>query len=104
MIAETMVAERMIVEGISRILRGAVTIALALSIVFPVLCSGQTSTPGLSNAPVLSNPRAPSDDPRVGLKGGLYDAGEASFGMQRLATLPKPPGFAPGEATAPPTP
>src|SRR5205085_12550098 len=37
-----------------------------------------------------------------GLKGGLYDAGEAAFGMQRLATLPKPAGFAPGDpATTP---
>jgi hypothetical protein len=35
----------------------------------------------------------------VGLKGGLHDAGEAASGMQRLATLPKPPGFAPGEGT-----
>ena len=39
------------------------------------------------------NPRASSDDPRVGLKAGLYDAGEAAFGMERLASLPKPPGF-----------
>jgi hypothetical protein len=42
---------------------------------------------------VYSNPRASSDDPRVGLKGGLYDAAEAAFGLQRIASLPKPPGF-----------
>jgi hypothetical protein len=50
---------------------------------------------------VYSNPRAPKDDPRVGLKPGLYDAGEASFGLERVMSLPKPPGFsAENNATA----
>src|SRR5439155_25594822 len=50
---------------------------------------------------VYTNPRAGADDPRIGLKAGLYDAGEAAFGMQRIISLPKPPGFAPGnDATA----
>ncbi len=45
-------------------------------------------------------------DPRVGLKGGLTDAGQAAMGMELLASLPKPPGFfdpkAPaGESTPP---
>ncbi|SPE32749.1 exported hypothetical protein [Candidatus Sulfopaludibacter sp. SbA6] len=74
----------------SRLLRGAVSTAIALSAFFPVLSTGQTT------ATVSSNPRAPSDDPRVGLKPGLYDAGEAAFGMERLASLSKPHGFAPG--------
>ncbi len=52
-----------------------------------MLCVGQPTTP----AP--SNPRAPSDDPRIGLKAGLYDAAEAAFGLERIASLPKPPGF-----------
>jgi hypothetical protein len=43
---------------------------------------------------VYSNPRSGPDDPRIGLKPGLYDAGEASFGLQKLASVPKPPGFA----------
>jgi hypothetical protein len=64
--------------------RYAMAIALAAA-----LCAGQASNP----AP--SNPRASADDPRVGLKAGLYDAGEAASGMERLASLPKPPGFAP---------
>src|ERR1700692_2937597 len=91
----------MIAKGIPRFLRSAAAVSIALCVAFPVLCAAQTTTP------VLSNPRAPADDPRVGLKGGLYDAGEASFGMQRIATLPKPPGFAPGDmvgAPAPPPP
>src|SRR4029077_10064479 len=32
-------------------------------------------------------------DPRVGLKAGLRDAGEAASNMKRIATLPKPEGF-----------
>jgi hypothetical protein len=44
---------------------------------------------------VYVNPRAGADDPRVGLKGGLYDAGTAMFGLKLLTTQPKPAGFAP---------
>jgi hypothetical protein len=33
------------------------------------------------------------NDPRVGLKAGLHDAGEAAANMERLANLPKPDGF-----------
>jgi len=54
--------------------------------------------PGPPKPPsVYSNPRATAGDPRNGLKGGLHDAGEASNGLLRIATLPKPPGFAPGD-------
>jgi hypothetical protein len=45
-------------------------------------------------------------DPRVGLKGGLRDAGEAAFNLERVASLPKPEGFfdpkAPAGNPAPP--
>jgi hypothetical protein len=37
-------------------------------------------------------PAAPND-PRIGLKPGLRDAGEAARNMERIATLPKPEGF-----------
>uniref|UniRef100_Q022J1 Putative secreted protein n=1 Tax=Solibacter usitatus (strain Ellin6076) TaxID=234267 RepID=Q022J1_SOLUE len=83
-------------ERISLRSRSITILTLAL---FPTLCAGQPGAAPPSNpAPptVYSNPRAGADDPRIGLKGGLYDAGEAAFGMQRIATLPKPPGFAPG--------
>jgi hypothetical protein len=63
--------------------------SLALSASFTLVASGQAS------APAPGNPRASSDDPRIGLKAGLYDAGEAAFGLERLISLPKPPGFAP---------
>ena len=63
--------------------------SLGLSVTFAVLCAGQAS------APAPGNPRSGTDDPRIGLKAGLYDAAEAAFGLERLASLPKPPGFAP---------
>src|SRR5258708_13278074 len=36
---------------------------------------------------------AAKPDPRVGLKPGLYDAGEAAWNMERIAGMPKPEGF-----------
>ncbi len=50
---------------------------------------------------VYVNPRTGKEDPRVGLKAGYTDAGEAAFGLQHIANLPKPTGFAAGSnATA----
>jgi hypothetical protein len=83
----------MIAERASRFSSSAVTMVLALSVAFPALCAGQ------NNPSVYTNPRAGADDPRVGLKAGLYDAGEASSGLQRLVSLPKPAGFAPDLAS-----
>ena len=83
----------MIAELTSPFSRNALTIAVALTVAFPALCAGQNSPS------VYTNPRAGADDPRVGLKAGLYDAGEASFGMERLISLPKPAGFAPDLAS-----
>src|SRR5690242_6877524 len=53
------------------------SLAIAASIVLPL------------NAQQVSAPGAPSPDPRVGLKPGIYDAGEASWNM-RLLSLTKP--------------
>ena len=36
---------------------------------------------------------AVANDPRVGLKAGLRDAGEATRNMEQIASLPKPDGF-----------
>jgi hypothetical protein len=78
-------------------------------VAFPALSAAQPQqqqqTPPSPPPPkVYSNPRAGADDPRIGLKPGLYDAGEASFGMQLIATLPKPHGFAPGDTAGAPAP
>jgi hypothetical protein len=61
--------------------------------------------PGLAQ----EKPAAAPADPRVGLKGGLHDAAEAARNMERVASLPKPPGFfdakqPAGEPTLPETP
>src|SRR5271170_5359155 len=87
----------MIDEGASRLSSRTLTFSLAISALFPILCLVQTSLAQTQATPatVYSNPRAPSADPRVGLKAGLYDAGEAIFGLEKLASLPKPAGFAP---------
>ena len=48
----------------------------------------------LSLVAVLAQERqAPPSDPRVGLKAGFHDAGEAARNMEVIATLPKPEGF-----------
>jgi hypothetical protein len=97
------------------------TVALALSLSAAGLCAAQTTTTASAVAPtakmppkppsVFVNPRSGPDDPRVGLKGGLYDAGTAILGMKLVLTTPKPAGFAPDldsikavDATPPPPP
>ncbi len=84
------------------------TFAACLTVVF-----SQTPAPAPPAPPpppkvidtgVSTNPRSGNDDPRVGLKGGLYDAGEAASGMERLASLSKPSGFAPGDVVVTPGP
>ena len=36
---------------------------------------------------------SPADDPRIGLKAGLRDAGTASRNLELVASIPKPAGF-----------
>ncbi|MBY0503256.1 MAG: hypothetical protein K2X03_05080 [Bryobacteraceae bacterium] len=85
-------------------------LALAVGL---IAVSAQSPAPAPKKAPVppkvidtgvSTNPRSGQDDPRVGLKAGLYDAGEAAFGLERLASLPKPSGFAPGDVVVTPGP
>src|ERR1700721_2257826 len=77
---------------------GALTVSLLLPFSLPVPSAAQTAAPAPPKSTVYTNPRASSDDPRIGLKGGLYDAGQAAFGLELLTSLPKPPGFAPGNS------
>jgi hypothetical protein len=77
--------------------RVALAAAFAISFGVPSVCAlAQTAPPA---SPVYVNPRAGADDPRVGLKGGLYNAGEAAMGLQHVISVPKPEGFAPDEAS-----
>ena len=98
-------------------------LALALAVLAVESCVAQTSDtapaapPPATTKPVYTppavfvNPRSGPDDPRVGLKGGLYDAATAIAGMQLVLATPKPAGFAPDvdsikdvDATPPPPP
>ena len=103
----------MIAEKTMRRVIGAVVASVALLVVMTPIYLAQTTpaapaqaaTPATTPAPptttVYTNPRAGKDDPRVGLKPGLYDAQEVVFGLEHVATLPKPPGFSPeNNATA----
>ena len=51
---------------------------------------------------VFVNPRAAADDPRVGLKPGMFDAAAAASGLQLLTAIPKPPVFDPPPPPDPP--
>ena len=81
------------------------TASLAALTLSAPLCLAQVALP--AKPTVYNNPQLPND-PRVGLKGGVTDAGIAESGMHLLLNLPKPPGFAAGttpqEAAPPPPP
>jgi hypothetical protein len=54
---------------------------------------GAGSLTAHSQAPVPPNPAAHPNDPRVGLKAGFRDAGQAALNLELVASLPRPPGF-----------
>jgi hypothetical protein len=78
----------------SRRLHALILVASAITLTTAV-CVAQTAQATTS---LYTNPRSGPDDPRVGLKGGLYDAKAASSGLERVATLPKTGVFAPNLA------
>jgi hypothetical protein len=67
--------------------RRAAALALAFAVTLPALAQSAST--------VFVNPRASADDPRIGLKPGMTDAGEAALGLEHLTTIPKPPAFVP---------
>jgi hypothetical protein len=69
-------------------------LGLAVALTLGVLAT-QTMQAQSGSGSVYVNPRSGADDPRIGLKPGLYDAGEAAFGLKLVTTQPKPGGFAP---------
>jgi uncharacterized protein (DUF305 family) len=88
-----------------------VFLALTLSTLVPALCSSRVLAQDMAgmdhakpasatpNVTVYVNPRSGPDDPRIGLKGGLYDAATAMSGLELVMTTPKPAGFAPDVET-----
>ena len=58
-------------------------------------CGSQPASMGAA-APMALEPlrvTAPSPDPRVGLKAGIFDAGEAAWNLRLLSTTPPPEAF-----------
>src|ERR1700761_1150153 len=74
---------------------------LAASATLSLVGSAQTPATTSNPSAVYSNPRAAADDPRIGLKPGLYDAGEAASGLQLLTLVKKPGAFIPPPAPEP---
>ena len=73
-----------------------VMFASTLMFSFPSIASGQEGNPfALQPAPPLPAGMTGSstNDPRVGLKAGMYDAGEAAMGLEHIALLKKPEAF-----------
>src|SRR5579884_3236710 len=66
--------------------------AFVTLIVLAVAPMGAQNTPEAA-APAVNG--STTNDPRVGLKAGLYDAGETARGMQHIAFLKKPDAFQP---------
>ena len=81
-------------------MRSPVT-AFVLALVLVAACakSGQVAPaprPASGPAPAAMDPRTtapPNPDPRVGLKAGLFDAGEASWNLRVVSKTPKPEKF-----------
>jgi hypothetical protein len=81
--------------------------AFAASLLCASLRAQAPAAPAAKPAPAAENPFAPqpapplppgmtgstTNDPRVGLKPGLYDAGEAAMGIEHLLLLKKPSAF-----------
>jgi hypothetical protein len=58
-------------------------------------CAGSTSSGAESPAPESGrSARAPNPDPRVGLRAGLHDAGEAVWNLRVISETPSPEQFA----------
>jgi hypothetical protein len=60
-------------------------LSLAISLLSLAACARQTTT-GMSTA-------APSPDPRIGLRAGLFDAAEATWNLRVLSKTPPPQNF-----------
>jgi hypothetical protein len=94
----------MIARPISSSLRQVAAVACIVSLFASPMSFGQVVA-GPAKPTVYNNPQLPND-PRVGLKGGIFDAGIAESGMHLVLNIPKPNGFSEGTlpTNAPPPP
>jgi len=75
--------------------RSSSSLALTLAIVAAAACARTTATTASGNISPVAAPMGaavsyatPSPDPRVGLKAGLFNAGEAAWNMRLVSTTP----------------
>jgi LVIVD repeat len=88
-------------QGAQRTLRRALgtllfaTAALGISACAskPIMQDAAPAMPAAAPAVAMSSATPPSPDPRVGLKAGLFDAGEAIWNMRLISATPPPPAF-----------
>ncbi len=75
------------------IIRNTLSAAFALSLLVLAACGG--ASPGGMPAPEPDlSTTAPSPDPRVGLRAGVQDAGQAIWNLRLLSATPSPEAFA----------
>ncbi len=67
------------------------SLVLALSVVTVASCA--SSTGGGAPSPARASTAAPNPDPRVGLRAGLWDAGQTAWNLRLVSTTPPPEGF-----------
>jgi hypothetical protein len=70
--------------------------ALATLVVLTAACAGSSSHSEAGGAPapaVTTSATPPSPDPRVGLRAGLHDAGEAAWNLRVVSQTPPSPQF-----------
>ncbi len=66
----------------------------AAGLAFLIGCAGSTSSTGAPAPAGANSARAPSPDPRVGLRAGLADAAEAVWNLKVISETPPPKEFA----------
>ena len=80
-------------KGIPKLLVASATVALfAFTVVAGVSAQAKQDGGSTDNGSVTGSTM---NDPRVGLKAGLYDAGETAMGIEHVAFLKKPDAFQP---------
>jgi hypothetical protein len=75
---------------------GRLRIPVGLTLAIAASAALQAHTPPQAAAPPVQEAQRPaivSNDPRVGLKAGMDDAGVAALNMELIAHLPRPEGF-----------
>jgi len=73
------------------------SLALAAGLLSAVACSHAATTSVAAPSPMASMSMAPpSPDPRIGLKAGLLDAGQAEWNLHLLSQTPPPKDFVDG--------